>query len=370
VDELLEQLVHRREPPLGIAIEPAHERSIGTSRHIAALARCVDAPLEHRVDELHHRRRRERSAPVDGLEQRDAVAELIGARVHLRGSMLLGCHVRRRPEHGARLRHARAQLRARRRRVLLGRIVIGMVPTHREPEVEHHDALGRLRLAHHHVVRLEVAVDEPGGVRRSEAPPDVEECSSDLRPAALRLLEPARERDAVDELHRDVDLALERADLVHRDDVGMRHLGHRLRLANEPRLHLARAIAVRVGAQQLERHLAIELWIVRRIDDAHAAAAEPAQQHEAIDPHEILRRPEQPRLRARARFQDLGRAQRGREHGMHRREHSARIDRALERGIAVGVHGVGFGFAARKVSVCCDPSTRRTSTSRVSPTRR
>src|SRR6516225_9129043 len=53
----------------------------------------------------------------------------------------------------------------------------------------------------------------------------------------------------------------------------MRQPRERLRLAHEPRRTAARR-AARLGLQQLDRELAIELGIVRAIDDAHAAFAE------------------------------------------------------------------------------------------------
>jgi hypothetical protein len=65
-----------------------------------------------------------------------------------------------------------------------------------------------------------------------------------------------------------------------RDHVGMVEARHRLRLPHQAELSLlaeravAGAVAPELGAQQLHRHLPVELGIVGGVDDAHAAGAE------------------------------------------------------------------------------------------------
>ena len=78
---------------------------------------------------------------------------------------------------------------------------------------------------------------------------------------------------ALDELHRDEDLVLERADVVDDDDVRVRQARDRLRLAQRPLPPLGQRHArARLDAQQLDRDLAIQLRIVGRVHLAHPAA--------------------------------------------------------------------------------------------------
>ena len=90
--------------------------------------------------------------------------------------------------------------------------------------------------------------------------------------------QPRRERLAVDELHRDEHPPAVLADLVHLDDVGMLEPRHRLRLAQQPR-----AIRRVLLAHELDRDLPRELRVVARVDNAHAAHAEPADHAKMAD---------------------------------------------------------------------------------------
>jgi hypothetical protein len=89
----------------------------------------------------------------------------------------------------------------------------------------------------------------------------------------------------VDELHRDEHAPLVHADIPDRDDVGVAELRERLRLTHEP--SAAAAVAAPVVAfapeQQLERDLAVELRIVRRIHDTHRTRAELGEHDVAPD---------------------------------------------------------------------------------------
>ena len=95
------------------------------------------------------------------LGQHDARREDVRARVERLAARLLRRHVRRRPRHRA----------ARPRRARLG-----------DAEVHHHHAP---RPGEHHVLGLDVAVDEPRGVDRLEA-------GQELRGDLARLVEPQR----------------------------------------------------------------------------------------------------------------------------------------------------------------------------------
>ena len=151
----------------------------------------------------------------------------------------------------------------------------------REPEV--HDA--HLAVApDHDVVGLEVAVHEPLLVRGREPAPRRHEHLQDLLPAARRGLQPVGDGVPLDELHRDEHLLLERADVVDDDDVRVRQPRDRLRLAQRalPPLVAGDAVAG-LHPQQLDRDLAIQLGIVRRVDLAHAAAADQPEHDVAAD---------------------------------------------------------------------------------------
>ena len=87
------------------------------------------------------------------------------------------------------------------------------------------------------------------GVRRCEAATGGEEGREDRAPARVRALDPHAERLPLDELHRDEVLTFRRTHLEDGDDVRMRRLRHRTRLAEQPG---ARVRAARV-AQHLER---------------------------------------------------------------------------------------------------------------------
>ena len=96
------------------------------------------------------------------------------------------------------------------------------------------------------VVGLEVAVHEAGGVRGREAAPRRDEDVEDLAPRAGLVGEPALDRPARDELHRQEHLVLEHADVVHGDDVRVRQARHRLRLAQQARARRVLRAACRV----------------------------------------------------------------------------------------------------------------------------
>ena len=82
----------------------------------------------------------------------------------------------------------------------------------------------------HDVLGLEVAVDDAGGVRGRQAPAGGEEDRANLRPGAGLAAQPRRQRLTFDELHRDEDAVVDRADVVDHDDVGVREARDRLGL--------------------------------------------------------------------------------------------------------------------------------------------
>jgi hypothetical protein len=119
-------------------------------------------------------------------------------------------------------------------------------------------------------------------VRRREAAGRPREDVEDLRARARPLGQPPPERDAVDVLHGDEDLALEGPGVVNGDDVLVGELGQRLRLAQQPGLR-ARGVASNLGVHQLEGDLALQHAVVGRVHFAHAAPTEDVEDGVATD---------------------------------------------------------------------------------------
>ncbi len=87
----------------------------------------------------------------------------------------------------------------------------------REPEVEQPRAGSR----HHHVARLQIAVHDPGAMRRRERVRDLDAVFERLRHAQRATLEPRGERLALEQLHHQERVAFVLADVVERTDVRM-----------------------------------------------------------------------------------------------------------------------------------------------------
>ncbi len=109
-------------------------------------------------------------------------------------------------------------------------------------------------------------------VRRGKAPPRLTKPGENRRRLGL-LLEPGTEGAARHELHGDEELIGEAADVVHGDDVGVGEPGEHLRLPKESGALFVVGVAAGLHTDELERHLAIELGIVRGVDDALPARA-------------------------------------------------------------------------------------------------
>ena len=227
---------------------------------------------------------------MERLEEGDAEAELIGGHAGTLTAVLLRRHVRRcagdAAAHRARSPTATASASDTRR---------GLVGPQRQPEVEDPDAAVP---PHHHVARLEVTVHEPGRVGSREPAPRLHEDRNDLRGGARALGEPVAQRDAVDVLHGHEDRAVDLPDVVHRDDVRVGQARDRLGLAEQaplrrrrpPRRAFRPLGPVRPfrpvrprEAEELQGDATIELGIVCRVDDAHAASAEQTEDHVALD---------------------------------------------------------------------------------------
>ena len=150
-----------------------------------------------------------------------------------------------------------------------------------EAEVEQlHEAVVR----HHHVLGLEVAVDDAGGVRLREPVrhlrADLEDAPHGQRAAVEHHL---AQRVALHQLHHDVRHSRGLADVVDRDDVRVVERGRRARLLREA------AEPQRVGGeplrQELDRHVAVQLLVVRPPDLAHSSRADAGGQLVSAEPH-------------------------------------------------------------------------------------
>ena len=267
--ERVEEALHEQVARLRLGAQAAQEDLVQPCRHAPARGRRPEPAGEHLLPVLLDALAAERPLAVERLPERDAEAELVAARVDGPAAELLRRHVRRRPR-------GRAPSRLLGLLLALGlafdlRLLLedrGL----RQPEV--HDAHPPVA-ADEHVARLEVAVHEPGGMCGGEPAPGLEQDLHDLPPAARRLGQPLGERAALDELHGQEDLLAHRADVEHRQHVGVREPRHRLRLAQQPPLGLRRGLgAARQGPQHLQGHLAVELGVERRVDDAHPSGAQ------------------------------------------------------------------------------------------------
>ncbi len=125
-------------------------------------------------------------------------------------------------------------------------------------------------------LRLEVAVNDAGRMRRGEATTGLNVHLEDRLAArggrGIVASLPDIEGLPDDVFHGDELLRAEFADVVDLNHVGMRELGQRLGLALHP--GPAQRVIRATGSQQLERDAAIELTIVTRKDLTHRAFAE------------------------------------------------------------------------------------------------
>jgi hypothetical protein len=147
-----------------------------------------------------------------------------------------------------------------------------------EPEV---DDAGATVAPDQHVVGLEVAMDEVRAVRGGEPAAGLDEHREQLGDAAAA--PPPRQRVAVDELHRDEQLVGGGADVVDRDDVGVREPGDRLGLAQHAGTALGAEAIAWLVEDDLDGDLAVELGIVGGVHDAHPARAEHVEHEVAAD---------------------------------------------------------------------------------------
>ena len=213
----------------------------------------------------------ERAVPGGHFVEHRPEAELIGAVVHLVSARLLRGHVVGRADQRA--DRGQPGFVLHRLRVRTG--VSGIRGERAEPEVEH---LDEPVPGHHHVLRLEIAVDDPGFVRLGDRAGDLRRDLHDARKRQPAGGDQLVQRLAVDQLHRDVGDAFRTSDAVDRDDVRVIEGRSDARFALEARKR-CRTWRGRFF-QDLDGDKAGEVGIARAVDLSHAAAAK--QRHEFI----------------------------------------------------------------------------------------
>ena len=191
------------------------------------------------------------------LVEDDAVGEDVAGGRDTFAARLFRRHVAHRAEHETRLR------RARQRRLAL----VAGAGDAGEAEVEHlHVAV----VAHHHIVRLDVAVHDLRGVGDGERLGDLAR-DADGAVEGQPLPHDLAQAAALHELHRDETATLALAGLVDGDDVGMVEGRDRERFADEAIDVVGLRRAVR---DQLDRDVAAQPLVKGSIDLAHSARSE------------------------------------------------------------------------------------------------
>lgn len=242
--------------------------------------RLVQVPVQH----AEGRGARERHVPAEEFVQDHAERVQVGVRADRTAHRLLGGHVGGRSDGGAGVREA------------------GGVGVHDGGDAQVEDG-DRAVLLHHHVARLQVAVDDRHGVHGAQDGAQLGRDGDRPLPRVRVLLgEVVGEVGAVDVLHDEEQLLALAARVVHRDKPGVVDLCGHPALAHEAAAQFVGLLARHlVGAQQLHRHAPVQPPVVRRPDLAHAALSDqrgqfiavrddPSCRHGHLPPSSCLRR--------------------------------------------------------------------------------
>ncbi len=210
--ELGEQHVHVGIAASGGPREAAQDDAAQVGRHAAGGGEGLYAPAQDLMAEGLPGAPEEGAAAVEGLEEGDAEAELVGAGVGRAAEVLFGGHVRG-GAAGVGVGGFGGDVE-----LVVIRGADGLVGGDGEAEV---DDAGPAFLVDEDVVGLEVAVDDALAMGGGEALPGGEEHVADLPPGARVLGEPGAEGLAADELHGDEEAAVDGADVEDAGDVGV-----------------------------------------------------------------------------------------------------------------------------------------------------
>ena len=266
-----EELSHRGVAVLRVSLQSPFQRLDDPGRHVATGRHGHTVAADELTAKVLDRAACVRAGSEQSFVQRDTKRELVARGSNRGAGDLLRGHVRRRP-------HDRA---GHREVVVLEHQVAdgGTIGRRRrESKVEHdHPPLRR----EHDVLWLEVAMNEPrimgGGQPLTRVEVELEDLPEAEARRARSVAGPALESLALDELHRDEDGVVHRADVMHRGHVAVVEPGHRPGFAEQ-------ACVAFVGCrvtEQLDRDAAIELRVVGRVHDTHAALTERFQDHVA-----------------------------------------------------------------------------------------
>ena len=232
-------------------------------RHLADLGERRRIAKEDGADDVGRGGALERRLPGEHFVEKDAEREQVGAPVDVAPTRLLRGHVVERAHDDAvsRLHELRRGVIARRK----------ALPPHelRQTEVQDLDiAIG----ANHHVLGLQVAMDDACVVRGRDRLRNLHGNRDRLPGVEAAAIEDRTQRDAVDELGREELHAAVVADVVDREDVGMIEGRNRARLA----LEAAEPFLVAHGARRehFQCEPAAQPNVLGQIDLRHAARSE------------------------------------------------------------------------------------------------
>ena len=220
-------------------------------RHRRAIQNGVGKPRSHRFG---------KRLPCGGqLVKYSAQRKNVAARIHRLIAQLLRRHVGQRPGNSLRFAPSQCRRCACRRPQQLG-----------QAEVQHLDAPFR---RHHHVARLQVAMDDAALMRLFQRIGDLQSQRDGFLFRHRAAARPLRQRLARhvfhgDQLHARFAVKIK---IKNGRDVGMVQLGKRQRLFAKTLAR--RLIGQRSAADDLQRHLALQPLIVRRVHLAHASGA-------------------------------------------------------------------------------------------------
>jgi hypothetical protein len=214
--------------------------------------------VDERVQHAYRCRTVERWPAGEHLVEHRADGEQIRSSVHRIARRVLRRHVARRAEY-----HSIAGERQQR--------ALRLFDGHaRNAEVEQLRAVP----GQEDVRGFQVAMQHAAAMQRTQGIEDLEGSFDRTAQWQCPARDPRGERLALEQLHRDEELALVFADFVQLTDVGMADARRRARFAPQP---LARFVVGNFGAHGFERHRAAKPRILGGIHDAHATLAQLVQ---------------------------------------------------------------------------------------------